>query len=229
VTPRERLPNRRASIVFELELHGLRYTAGVSHFADGRPAEIFLQNHKPGSQSDANARFRGGGKPSTAIRMPPQNSAGRGAARFARCPINAARRRARLDRGGAMTIRPAGKLTVTCESFHPLVRNTLRGFATIAIADLRLKIHDVAIHQKGEARWAQLPAKPQVRDGALVKDLDTGKIQYVPIMEFDSRTVRDAFSRVVIDACLSSPLQHLRMTEVHNEGRHRHRARLDRA
>src|SRR5215475_5344018 len=56
VTARERLPNRRASIVFEIELHGLRYTASASYFADGRPAEIFLQNHKPGSQSDANVR-----------------------------------------------------------------------------------------------------------------------------------------------------------------------------
>src|SRR5262245_1071365 len=56
MSPRERLPNRRASVVFEIELHGLHYTASVSHFADGRPAEIFLQNHKPGSQSDANAR-----------------------------------------------------------------------------------------------------------------------------------------------------------------------------
>jgi hypothetical protein len=50
------LPNRRASTTFELELYGLRYTATVSRFADGQPAEIFLQNHKPGSQSDANAR-----------------------------------------------------------------------------------------------------------------------------------------------------------------------------
>jgi hypothetical protein len=56
MTGRERLPNRRPSIVFEIELHGLHYTASVSHFTDGRPAEIFLQNHKPGSQSDANAR-----------------------------------------------------------------------------------------------------------------------------------------------------------------------------
>jgi ribonucleoside-diphosphate reductase alpha chain len=56
MTARERLPNRRASLVFELELGGLRYTASVSHLADGRPAEIFLQNHKPSSQSDANAR-----------------------------------------------------------------------------------------------------------------------------------------------------------------------------
>ena len=56
MNPRECLPNRRASVVFEIELHGLKYTASVSHFADGRPAEVFLQNHKPGSQSDANAR-----------------------------------------------------------------------------------------------------------------------------------------------------------------------------
>jgi ribonucleoside-diphosphate reductase alpha chain len=56
MTARERLPFRRASVVFELELGGLCYTASVSYFADGRPAEIFLQNHKPGSQSDANAR-----------------------------------------------------------------------------------------------------------------------------------------------------------------------------
>jgi hypothetical protein len=101
-----------------------------------------------------------------------------------------------------MTIHPAGKLTVTCESFHPLLCNTLRGFAEIHIAEIRLTIRDVAIHQKGEARWAALPAKPQMKDGALVKDPATGKIQYVPVMEFDGRAVREAFSRVVIDAVL---------------------------
>src|SRR5262249_11555750 len=53
---RQRLPNRRASQTFEITVAGLRYTATVSRFADGRIGEIFLQNHKPGSQSDANAR-----------------------------------------------------------------------------------------------------------------------------------------------------------------------------
>jgi ribonucleoside-diphosphate reductase alpha chain len=53
---RERLPNRRLGETFELELHGLRYTVTISRFADGRLGEIFLQNHKPGSQSDTNAR-----------------------------------------------------------------------------------------------------------------------------------------------------------------------------
>ena len=54
---REILPNRRASETFNLECAGLRYTATVLFaVSDGRPAEIFLANHKAGSQSDGNAR-----------------------------------------------------------------------------------------------------------------------------------------------------------------------------
>jgi hypothetical protein len=53
---RQRLPNRRLAETFELEVAGLRYTCTVGRFADGRVGEVFLQNHKPGSQSDSNAR-----------------------------------------------------------------------------------------------------------------------------------------------------------------------------
>src|SRR5262245_26061865 len=53
---RERLPNRRASENFDLELDGLHYTCSFSRFADRRTAELFLQSHKAGSQADANAR-----------------------------------------------------------------------------------------------------------------------------------------------------------------------------
>jgi hypothetical protein len=56
MTERRRLPNRRNSTVLEFELRGLRFTASYSCFADGAVAEIFLQNHKPSSQSDSNAR-----------------------------------------------------------------------------------------------------------------------------------------------------------------------------
>jgi hypothetical protein len=56
MTARLRLPNLRESQQFALECNGLRFTATVSRFADGGIAEIFLQNHKSGSQSDANAR-----------------------------------------------------------------------------------------------------------------------------------------------------------------------------
>ena len=35
---------------------GLRYTATISRFPDGRLAEVFLTNHKAVLQADANAR-----------------------------------------------------------------------------------------------------------------------------------------------------------------------------
>ena len=53
---RQRLPNRRLSENFTFELHGLRFTATVSRFEDGRLAELFLNNHKVGNQVDTNAR-----------------------------------------------------------------------------------------------------------------------------------------------------------------------------
>lgn len=94
-----------------------------------------------------------------------------------------------------------GKFAVVCDEFKPMHRHTLRGFATIRIAELRLTIRDIAIHQKGDARWAQLPPKPQVtRDGQVItKD---GKIQYTVLLEFNDRMTRDAFSHAVIAAIL---------------------------
>jgi hypothetical protein len=56
MSPRERLANRRASISFDLEVAGLRYSATVSRFADGRIGELFLSNHKSNSAADTNAR-----------------------------------------------------------------------------------------------------------------------------------------------------------------------------
>jgi hypothetical protein len=56
MTARERLPNRRASESFTFELNGLRFTATVSRFPNGRIGELFLNNHKFGNQSDTNAR-----------------------------------------------------------------------------------------------------------------------------------------------------------------------------
>jgi hypothetical protein len=53
---RERLPNRRIGETFELEVAGLRYTATVGRFPDGRVGEIFLTNHKSNSAADTNAR-----------------------------------------------------------------------------------------------------------------------------------------------------------------------------
>ena len=56
MTQRRRLADRRLAETFELEVGSLRYTATIGRYADGTVGEIFLQNHKPGSQSDSNAR-----------------------------------------------------------------------------------------------------------------------------------------------------------------------------
>ena len=53
---RTRLLNRRASENFDFELHGLRFTATVSRFPDGRISELFLSNPKNGNQLDTLAR-----------------------------------------------------------------------------------------------------------------------------------------------------------------------------
>lgn len=46
---RERLPNRRASVVFAFTHGGAHYTGTVSRFDDGRLAEIFIDTAKPTS------------------------------------------------------------------------------------------------------------------------------------------------------------------------------------
>jgi hypothetical protein len=56
---RARLPNRRASISFDIEIAGLKYKATVSYFSDGTPAEVFVSNHKAGNASDVAARDAG--------------------------------------------------------------------------------------------------------------------------------------------------------------------------
>jgi ribonucleoside-diphosphate reductase alpha chain len=48
-TMRQRLPNRRGSETFTLEVSGLRFTATASQFGDGTIGEVFLQNHKADS------------------------------------------------------------------------------------------------------------------------------------------------------------------------------------
>jgi hypothetical protein len=56
MTARTRLPNRRLAEAFTFEVGGLKYTATIGRFTDGRVGEIFLTNTKPASQSDSNAR-----------------------------------------------------------------------------------------------------------------------------------------------------------------------------
>ena len=95
------------------------------------------------------------------------------------------------------------KHTIRCRGFRALAKGSLVGFAIIHIRELHLVIYDVALHRKGASRWAQLPAKPAVRDGRHLTDAATGKPQYVPNLEFDDRETRDAFSAAVWAAVAS--------------------------
>jgi hypothetical protein len=49
VTMRERLANRRSSLFFCIEAMKLRFSVSASRYPDGRLAEVFMDNHKGGS------------------------------------------------------------------------------------------------------------------------------------------------------------------------------------
>jgi ribonucleoside-diphosphate reductase alpha chain len=53
---RQRLPDRRRSIVISFECRGLFYTLGASWFDDNQLGEVFVGNHRAGSHADSCAK-----------------------------------------------------------------------------------------------------------------------------------------------------------------------------
>jgi hypothetical protein len=54
---RERLPNLRPALTFDIESEEQRYAVTIGWFPDGRPAEVFLStNGRAGSHADTIAR-----------------------------------------------------------------------------------------------------------------------------------------------------------------------------
>jgi hypothetical protein len=91
-------------------------------------------------------------------------------------------------------------MPVTVIGWKPLVRNTLRGFATIKLG-AALKISDVTVHrhESGKA-WASFPSKPIINADGTIKKGDNGKAIYQPILEWDSKASADRFSEAVLAA-----------------------------
>jgi|SRR5262245_43890719 len=102
------------------------------------------------------------------------------------------------ETGAAMS----GKLSIRCVGWRHLCKNTLRGFATIQVAELRMTMREVAVHEQNGKTWAQPPSRPWVKEGQLVRGQD-GKVQYSPLFEFDNGAVRAAFSDAVVRAVLT--------------------------
>jgi hypothetical protein len=98
-----------------------------------------------------------------------------------------------------LTAAPVRKLTITCRGFKTIERGSLKGFASIHVRELRLTIHDVAVHESQGKRWAQLPSNPQL-DMNRQPVIQNGKLAYTRILEFDSRAIAGAFSTAVIRA-----------------------------
>jgi hypothetical protein len=100
---------------------------------------------------------------------------------------------------------PSAGPTVRCIAWRPLRKNTLFGFCTVRVSEWHLEIRDIAVHQKGAARWAQLPARAQLdRDGVPIRDEVTGKIAYATVLDFLDWRWRNQFARLVIDALLAA-------------------------
>lgn len=90
-----------------------------------------------------------------------------------------------------------------CIAFHAVSKGTLRGFATIVVRELKMTLHDVALHERESgARWAALPSRPMVDTSTktVILDRTTGKIAYAPSISFDDAKIRDAFSHAVWEA-----------------------------
>ena len=103
MTDRQRLPNRRPSLSFDVESQGLRFTCTASWFPDGSLAEVFLQNHKAGSQAGINAQdLSSRSLAGAAIWRAARNNSPCADARLARPRIRAARRRARPSGAGVV-------------------------------------------------------------------------------------------------------------------------------
>jgi hypothetical protein len=91
--------------------------------------------------------------------------------------------------------------TVNILEWRDCRRNTLVGFCKIGIPAWGLHVDGVAIHRRAgeDRRWAQLPSRPMVENGGLVKD-ENGKPKYFPIFSFDTKEDEWALMDAILSA-----------------------------
>jgi hypothetical protein len=116
-----------------------------------------------------------------------------------RHPSQAALRRAEAATWGALPTsgHQAEQKRMRLIAWKPLVKNSLRGFATVLLP-IGLKISDVPVLISNGKTWASLPAKPQIdKDGQHKRDVN-GKPAYSPVLEWKDRDLSDRFSQAVV-------------------------------
>jgi hypothetical protein len=96
--------------------------------------------------------------------------------------------------------RPPARQLLRLVSWKPLVRGSLRGFATVEISSIGLKIIDVPVLTSANGVWATLPSKPELDSEGRRKIDINGKPTWASVVEWKSRELRERFSDAVIAA-----------------------------
>jgi len=78
-------------------------------------------------------------------------------------------------------------------------KNALRGFAKLELPSGMI-LHDVALLETHGRFWATPPSKPSLNRGGVHMRDAAGKGQYTPVISFNTKDRRDAFSAMVIAA-----------------------------
>ena len=116
-----------------------------------------------------------------------------------RHPSQAALRRAEAATWGGLPTpgHQAEQKRMRLIAWKPLVKNSLRGFATVELP-IGLKISDVPVLISNGKACASLPSKPQIdKDGQHKRDFN-GKPVYAAILEWRDRDLGDRFSAAVV-------------------------------
>jgi hypothetical protein len=81
-------------------------------------------------------------------------------------------------------------------AWRPMRKNSLRGFATVALP-IGLKIFDIPVLCSNGKYWAALPSKPQIdKEGKHKTDIN-GKPAYVPVLEWRDRELSNRSDAVI--------------------------------
>lgn len=87
-----------------------------------------------------------------------------------------------------------------CTEWRTYRRNTLLGFATLQQAS-GLIISDASLHGKNGKSWVSPPAKPKIDgNGVALRNRETGKVDYVPVVGFASDQLRRNWSDQAVAA-----------------------------
>jgi hypothetical protein len=82
-----------------------------------------------------------------------------------------------------------------------LRRSTLRGFGSFRMPS-GFRVYDCPAHTKNGKHWVSLPSRAQVENGALKFDVN-GKVLYAPVVEWESKELRDGFSQRAVALILA--------------------------